>query len=439
MTPSQQTPNQLGLVEAAEAIRSGSLRPSELVDACLRRIAEREPIVGAWSYLDPDAARAAAVERDREAPRGALHGIPLGVKDIIDTVDMPTELGTPIYRGRRTQWDASSVALARRAGAIILGKTVTTAFAYFAPGKTTHPLNAAHTPGGSSSGSAAAVADCMVPAAFATQTAASIIRPASFCGVVGYKPSFGTFSPAGVRLCAESLDTLGTITRNVADARYLRCALLGEAFDRVGAAGRSRAGDHAGLRVGLCRTPWWSEADADSRAAVDRAAQRLAERGATVAEAVLPAGFAALADDQRLITAFEGARSYAYEYDAHRNELDPLFLELIGQGLAIDRVRYATARARTARAVGEFGNWIDRWDLLLTPAATGEAPKGLASTGDPVFGRLWTLLGVPSIALPGFTGANGLPVGVQLVAGPGDDARLLDWAQWIERVIASDG
>ena len=439
MTQSRQPPNQLGLVEAAERIRSGSLRPSELVDACLQRVAQREPIVGAWSYLDPDAARAAALERDREAPCGPLHGIPLGVKDIIDTVDMPTELGSPIYRGRRAQWDASSVALARRAGAIILGKTVTTAFAYFAPGKTANPRNPAYTPGGSSSGSAAAVADCMVPAAFATQTAASIIRPASFCGVVGYKPSFGTFSPAGVRLCAESLDTLGTITRSVADARYLRCALLGEAFEDGGAAGGSRAGDHARPRIGLCRTPWWSAADTDSQAAVDRAAQRLADRGATVAEAVLPAGFAALTDDQRLITAFEGARSYAYEYDAHRNELDSLLLDLIGQGITIDRVRYEAARARAARAVGEFGDWIERWDLLLTPAARGEAPRGLASTGDPVFGRLWTLLGVPSIALPGFTGANGLPIGVQLVAGVGDDARLLDWAEWVERVITSDG
>ena len=439
MKVAQRGPNELGLVEVAEAIRSGSLRPSELVDACLRRIAGREATVGAWAYVDADAARAAALERDREAPRGPLHGIPLGVKDIIDTVGMPTELGSPIYRGRQATWDAACVALSKRAGAIILGKTVTTAFAYFAPGKTANPRNAAHTPGGSSSGSAAAVADRMVPAAFATQTAASIIRPASFCGVVGYKPSFGTFSPAGVRLCAESLDTLGTITRNVADARYLRCALLGEAFEKGGAADDSRARDRARPRIGLCRTPWWSEADADSQAAVESAARRLADRGATVSEAVLPMGFAALADDQRTITAFEGARSYAYEYDAHRNELDPQLLELIGQGLAIDRARYMAARTQAARAAREFGDWIDRWDVLLTPAARGEAPKGLASTGDPVFGRLWTLLGVPSIALPGFTGANGLPIGVQLVAGAGDDMRLLDWAEWVERVIVSDG
>jgi Asp-tRNA(Asn)/Glu-tRNA(Gln) amidotransferase A subunit family amidase len=433
-TSRQRAPNELGLVEAAAAIRAGSLRASDLVDACLARIDQREAVVGAWACLDADAARTAARARDREAPRGLLHGVPLAVKDIIDTVGMSTECGSPIYRGRRAAWDASCVALARRAGAIILGKTVTTEFAYFAPGKTANPRNPAHTPGGSSSGSAAAVADWMVPAGFATQTAASIIRPASFCGVVGYKPSFGTFSLAGIKPFAESLDTLGTITRSVADAGYLRCALLGEDCPATVARVASSR------RIGVCRTPWWKEADADSQAAVESAAQRLAGAGAVVAEAMLPSWFATLAEVQRTVMAYEGARSHAFEYDAHRDELSPQLRELIDQGRAVGRARYLDARTQAARAAGEFADWIRGWDAVVAPAAKGAAPQGLASTGDPVFSRLWTLLGAPSIALPGFTGAHGLPVGVQLVAGVGGDEQLLACAEWAEGLVtAADG
>ena len=431
MKNSQPRPNELGLVEAAAAIRAGSLRSTDLVDACLERIDRRETVVGAWAYLDADAARAAARACDRKAPRGPLHGIPLAVKDIIDTVGMPTELGTSIYRGRRPAWDATCVALARRAGAIVLGKTVTTELAYFAPGKTANPRNPAHTPGGSSSGSAAAVADCMALAGFATQTAASIIRPASFCGVVGYKPSFGTFSLAGIKPFAESLDTLGTITRSVADARYLCCALLGTVYEMGGVR------DTLAPRVGLCRTSWWNDADADSQAAVETAAHRLAGAGAIVSEAVLPPWFATLADVQRTVMAYEGAQSYAYEYDAHRDELSQQLRELIGQGLAIERGRYLDARAQAARAAREFADWIRNWDIVLAPAATGEAPAGLASTGDPIFSRMWTLLGLPSITLPGFAGAHGLPIGVQLVAGAGQDEGLLALGEWVEARLAA--
>ncbi|MGE5090183.1 MAG: amidase [Candidatus Levyibacteriota bacterium] len=430
MTHPQSAPNELSLVEAAAAIRSGTLRSIDLVDACVERIAQREAVVGAWVHLDPEGARAAARARDREAARGPLHGIPLAVKDIIDTVGIPTELGSPIYRGRQAAWDASCVTLARRAGAIILGKTVTTELAYFAPGKTANPRNPGHTPGGSSSGSAAAVADFMVPAGFATQTAASIIRPASFCGVVGYKPSFGTFSLAGIKPFAESLDTLGMMTRSVADARHLRGALLGTA------SGDAAIGDTMAPRVGLCRTPWWNDADSDSQAAVEHAARRLAEAGAVVSEAVLPAWFATLADAHRTVMAYEGARSYAYEYDAHRDELSTQLRELIAEGLAIERGRYLEARMQAARAVGEFGNWIRDWDVVLAPAARGEAPAGLASTGDPLFSRMWTLLGVPSVTLPGYAGAQGLPIGVQLVAGVGADERLLACAEWAQSRIA---
>jgi Asp-tRNA(Asn)/Glu-tRNA(Gln) amidotransferase A subunit family amidase len=323
---------------------------------------------------------------------------------------MPTEFGSPIYRGRRTAWDAACVALARRAGAVILGKTVTTEFAYFAPGKTANPCNPEHTPGGSSSGSAAAVADRMVPAGFGTQTAASITRPASFCGVVGYKPSFGTFSLAGIKPFAESLDTLGTITRSAVDARYLRSVLLGDAFRRDPGVDPPR--------VGVCRTPWWGEADDDCRAAVEGAARALGSAGATTLDVVLPAWFAELAELQRSLMAYESARNYAYEYDAHRDALSPQLRALIEEGMRIARDRYEAACAEAARARDEFGAWFRGFDVLLAPSAKGEAPRGLAATGDPLFSRIWTLLRVPSVTVPGFTGAHGLPIGVQLLGAP---------------------
>jgi amidase len=289
--------NELGVIGAAQAIRAGKLRSIDIVEACVERIGLREDVVGAWTHLDAAAARAAANARDRERVSGLLHGIPLAVKDIIDTVDMPTEYGSPIYRGRRPTRDAACVARAKRAGAVILGKTVTTEFAYFAPGKTANPCNPAHTLGGSSSGTAAGVADRMVPAGFGTQTAASVTRPASFCGVVGYKPSFGSFDLTGIKPFADSFDTLGTITRNAADARYLRCALQGEAFEVLSA---MRA-----PRIGFCRTPWWSDADDDCRVAVEEAARRLGASCATVADVTLPASFLALADLHRSIIAYE--------------------------------------------------------------------------------------------------------------------------------------
>lgn len=419
----------LGLYAMADAVRQGRLRSVDLVQACLERIAEREPLVHAWAWLDPEAALARARELDRRPPSGPLHGVPIAVKDIIDTVDMPTECGSPIYRGRRPDWDASCVALARRSGALVLGKTVSTEFAYFAPGPTANPRNLLHTPGGSSSGSAAAVADGMVPAGFGTQTAASVTRPASFCGVVGYKASLGDFNLAGIKSFAPSFDSLGSLTRDVADAQWLRSALLGESLSLDNSVWSGAP------RIGLCRTPWWEQADTDCQRAIESAAQQLARGGAVISEAVLPPPFGQLAQHHKTIMAWEAARSLAFEYDTHKGQLSPQLRQLLDDGLAIERSVYLGVMDAMAAAKAIFEDWMHPWDVLLAPSAMGAAPAGLHATGDPLFSRMWTLLGVPSVTLPGATARNGLPVGVQLVCRFRDDEQLLAIARWAEPLL----
>ncbi len=424
-------PHTLGLFAAAQAIREGRLRAVDLVQSCLDRIGAREPQIHAWAWLDPAAALAAAQAVDRLPARGPLHGVPIAVKDIIDTVDMPTECGSPIYRGRRPGADASCVALARRAGALVLGKTVTTEFAYFAPGPTANPHRLQHTPGGSSSGSAAAVADCMVPAGFGTQTAASVTRPASFCGVTGYKSSLGEFSLAGIKPFAASFDSLGSLTRGVVDAQWLRWALLGEqhAIDA--------ACITAAPRVGLCHTPWWDQAAPDCQHALDSVARQLSTRGASVSAADLPAHFAGLDQVHKTIMAYEAARSLAFENDRHHDTLSPQMRRLLADGMAVERAQYLGALETGAAAQREFADWRSRWDVLLSPSAVGEAPAGLGATGDPLFSRMWTLLGVPTVTLPLGRGATGLPIGVQLIGGMRGDEHLLACARWVEDHVSA--
>jgi Asp-tRNA(Asn)/Glu-tRNA(Gln) amidotransferase A subunit family amidase len=411
-------PHELSAAAAAAAIRAGRLTSLELVDACLARIAEREPEVRAWQSLDADAARAAARRRDAEPPRGPLHGVPIGVKDIIDTADLPTGYGTPIYAGHRPQRDAACVALALRAGAVLLGKTVSTELAYFTPGPTRNPRRATHTPGGSSSGSAAAVADRMVALAFGTQTAGSITRPASFCGVVGYKPTFGALPMDGIKPFAPTLDTLGVLTRDVDDVALLRAALLGEAFVPFAQA-------RPLPRIGLCRTPWWSAADASTRDGIEACVARLARRGAPVTDVALPASCDSLVEVQRTVMAYEAARSLAVEHAQHRSRLGAPLVELLDTGARLSPDEHRRALAVAAQARRDVASLFVGCDVLLAPAAIGEAPAGLAATGDPLFARAWTLLGPPTVTLPAFTGPSGLPVGVQLIGAHGDDARLL--------------
>jgi Asp-tRNA(Asn)/Glu-tRNA(Gln) amidotransferase A subunit family amidase len=419
----------LGLFAMAEAVRQGQLRSVDLVEACLERIARREAQVHAWAWLDPAAALASARQRDQQPPAGPLHGVPIAVKDIMDTVDMPTGYGSPIYRGHHPAWDASCVALARRAGAVILGKTVSTEFAYFAPGPTANPRNLLHTPGGSSSGSAAAVADRMVPAGFGTQTAASVTRPASYCGVVGYKASLGGFNLAGIKAFAPSFDSLGTLTRDVHDAQWLRWALLGEA-----GSSDSRM-QFTAPRIGICRTPWWASADPDCQHAIESAAQALAAAGAQVAYLELPAHFDQLAGHHKTLMAYEAAHSLAFEFDNHNAALSLQLRQLIQDGMAVSREQYLATQRIAASARKQFVHWMDGWDALLAPSATGAAPLGLHATGDPLFSRIWTLLGLPSVTLPGASAANGLPIGVQLICEIGEDELLLATARWAEPFI----
>jgi amidase len=419
-------PNELTVVEAAARIAAGTLTAEALTRACLDRIGEREDAVGAWHFLDRDLALAQARALDGSPRRGPLHGIPVGVKDIIDTADMPTAYGSTLYAGHRPPWDASCVALARRAGAVILGKTVTTVFAYFDPGKTANPRNTDHTPGGSSSGSAAAVADDMVPLAFGTQTAGSVIRPASYCGIVGYKPTYGLLDRTGIKPLAPSLDTLGVMARAVGDAALFVAVLSG----RTGL--RPSPPPAAPPRIGLCRTHQWPQAEDEARAALEEAASRLSDAGADIREIELPEAFAGLADAHHMIMAHEASQAFAHERLRHESELTEKLRELLDAGSAISPEAYDTARTVAAGCRARLETVFGDRDALLCPSTPGEAPRGHASTGRPVFNSVWTLLGVPCITLPGFSGPRGLPVGVQLVGRVWDDARLLAAAAWAE-------
>jgi Asp-tRNA(Asn)/Glu-tRNA(Gln) amidotransferase A subunit family amidase len=421
--------NQASATEAARQIAAGELTSERLVRACLERIAERDADVGAWEHVDPEAALAEARARDTSPPLGPLHGVPVGVKDIIDTADMPTGYGSQIWSGHRPARDAACVALVRAAGGVVLGKTVTTELAYFTAGRTTNPHNLGHTPGGSSSGSAAAVADQMVPVTLGTQTAGSIIRPAAFCGVVGYKPSFGTISRGGVLPFAESLDTVGAFARGVADAALLASVAAGRPDLLVpGTPGPVP-------RVGVDRTAAWELLSAAGQLAVTDAARRLALAGADVSDAALPAWFAELPGAQATVMAFEAARSFAPELREHGARLSPRLRALLDEGASRNPSEYLEALGLAQAGRHELAALFERHDLLLTPSAPGTAPAGLETTGDPVFNRTWTLLGTPCVHLPTATD-RGLPIGVQLVGRPGDDGRVLAMAAWAERQLA---
>jgi Asp-tRNA(Asn)/Glu-tRNA(Gln) amidotransferase A subunit family amidase len=409
----------------AAQLRRREISASDVVEASLARIAEREPSIHAWATLDAEFARHQARALDAGPVRGPLHGLPIGVKDIIDTADLPTECGSPIDRGRRPQADAACVALARAVGAVVLGKTVTTEFAMYTPAATVNPRNGAHTPGGSSSGSAAAVADGMVPLAFGTQTAGSIVRPASYCGIVGYKPSFGLVPRAGVKLMAESLDTVGALARSVADAALLVGAI----------AGRPALLDVPSLatppRIGVCRTGDWPSVEPAAQTAFDRAAQALEAAGARVRAVDLPQRFAALGAAHAAIMSFEAARSLAHERRVHADRLSARLRAELDAGAAVPVERYDEAQRLALECRAQLAGAFADCDVLLAPSTTGEAPRGLDSTGSPIMNRVWTLLHAPCVSVPAGQGPNGLPLGVQVVGRGGEDARALAAAQWI--------
>jgi len=416
--------------EAARQIADRRLSAEALVKVCLDRIAARETVVGAWQLIDREWALAAARRRDAEPLRGPLHGIPIAVKDLIDTVDMPTGYGSPIYRDHRPAADASCVALARAAGAVVLGKTVTTEFAAFTPGKTANPRNPAHTPGGSSSGSAAAVADGMVPLAFGTQTAGSVIRPAAYCGCIGYKPSFGLINRAGVKPLADSLDTVGVLARTVEDAAFF----AGVLSERP--ALRNLTIPSQAPRFGLYRTPMWEEAEPATAAALDTAREALERAGAVVAELAIMPEHHGLAEAQDTIMRFEMAQALAYERIEHSAELSPRLAQMLDAGMTIGAEEYERALARAAEARAALAAFFGECDAVLVPAAPGEAPPGLGNTGNPIFNRMWTFLGVPCVTLPARWAENALPTGVQLVGRMRDDARLMACAAFLEQALA---
>lgn len=414
---------------AAKAIADGSLTAEALTIACLERIHAREPAVRAWTHLDAEAALAQARALDRQSGGGPLKGLPIAVKDLIDTGDMPTAYGSKLYAGHRPARDASCVALARSAGAVVMGKTVTTEFAYFDPGPTANPHNPLHTPGGSSSGSAAAVADGMVPLAFATQTAGSIIRPAAFCGCVGYKPTFGTLDVTGIRPFAVSLDTLGVLAADVADAAFLASVLAGRPALRVDGRELTRP------RIGLCRTPEWPAAEPAMQSRLIETAQRLSRAGCVVTDVMLPVPFDRLGQAQWVVMAYEAARSTHAEMRSAPAGVSPKMRALAEAGVALAAEDYDGAKMVAVTALAALTEAMAGVDLLLTPAAPGEAPAGLTATGDPLFNRGWTMLGVPCVALPCGFGPQGLPLAVQLIGGRGDDSRLLAAAAWVERAL----
>ena len=424
----------LSATEAARRIAAGELTAEELTRALLERIASRESVVGAFEYLEPEQALASARAVGRGAGSGPLRGVPIGAKDIMDTADMPTQYGSPIYRGYRPKADAAVVALARAAGAIVLGKTVTTEFATFQPGRTTNPRAVGHTPGGSSSGSAAAVADGMLPLALGTQTAGSVIRPAAFCGIVGYKPTFGWIPRAGTKAISESLDAIGVLARSVADAALFAGALAG----RPGLLEAAVAGsaDHGVIELGLCRTHQWHFAAPETVALFERLPQALARGGVATVTLDAPEAHRALYDAQIAIMGFEAARSLAWELTTHADDLSEKLRDLLAAGSAVSPDVYDRARAMTREAQAALPAFFDGYDAVIVPSAVGEAPMGLGNTGDPAFSRVWTLLGVPCITLLAGVGPGGLPLGIQLVGRFGDDARLLAAAARVERALA---
>src|SRR5436190_3798657 len=423
-------PNQLSAAAAVAQLSSGDLTVEALTRACLERAEERKS-VKAWAWLDPEHALAQARAADRAARPGLLAGLPIGIKDIIDIVDMPTEHGSPIYRGNRPFADAACVALLRMAGAVILGKTVTTEFANRFPGATVNPHNPSHTPGGSSSGSAAAVADFQVPVALGTQTGGSVIRPSAFCGTVGYKPSFGEFSRSGIKLQCHNLDTLGVLCRTVEDLALMRAVLTASPHRRI----------DRGIgapRIGICRTPAWNAADSATQALIEQSAARLAAAGASVHEVSFVPEFANILEHHRRIFNYEAARNYAYEYEEHHDQVSQVLRDTVltpGRELPLDA--YVEA-IETAEAFRHHLDDIFRGvDVLLTPSAAGEAPEGLGSTGDPSFNSIWTLGWTPCVTLPAGTGPKGLPLGIQLVGPRFADDALLDLAAWTGPRLAS--
>ncbi|VCU68468.1 Glutamyl-tRNA(Gln) amidotransferase subunit A [Pigmentiphaga humi] len=419
-----QAPNFLSALSALQAIEDGSLSSEALVRACLERIAERDAAVQAFAHLDPDRAIRLAQEIDKGRGGGALRGLPFAAKDILDSADLPTAYGSSIYAGHRPGADAACIAMAREAGAVLLGKTATCEFATLTPCATRHPLDPSRTPGGSSSGSAAAVADGMVPVAFGSQTGASIIRPAAYCGVVGYKPSYGLINSSGLKHVSPSLDTIGVFTRTVADARYV---VFGAAPEPA---------LHA-PRIAVCESGQWDSARPETVEALRAFTRGLERGGARVSTRRLPANLEAAAAMQIRLSAFEARHSLAHERMRYPDRLSPRLRERVDLEAGMSMAEYADLRRSMQAAQRDAENLFDDADVLLYPAADGEAEVGM-ETGSPRFGALWTFLHLPALSIPIGRGPAGLPLGAQLIGAPGRDLELLAAARFAEGLAIRD-
>ncbi len=444
MDPSQL--NWLSATDAARAIREGAFNAEQLMQACLARVREAEPQVQAWTFLDEEHALSQARARDLDRAEGRsigpLHGIPVAIKDIMDTCDMPTEDGTVLHAGRTPARDARVVAMLRAAGAVIMGKTVTTECATYAPGKPRNPHNPEHTPGGSSSGSAAAVAAGMAPLALGSQTNGSVIRPAAFCGVYGFKPTHGLFPRTGVLKLSRTLDHVGGFARSLEDLALLAEMLVGWDADdpdtrpRAGIPFRETTAQEPPLPplFAFVKPPVWERADADTRDAFAELTGQIKDR---LVEIELPPTTAEALEWHRTIMEAEMAANLDREYERGRDRLSESLRAQLARGREIRALDYQRAVARIPLLNAGFDEMFERCDAFITPAAAGTAPKGLESTGDPSFCTLWTLCGMPAVNLPLMRGSNGLPLGVQLVGARGSDARLLRTARWLVSRLAT--
>jgi Asp-tRNA(Asn)/Glu-tRNA(Gln) amidotransferase A subunit family amidase len=420
-------PADLSATEAARRIDAGSLRPEALLEACLDRIAEREDTVRAFVHLDPALARRTA----SQPLSGVLAGLPVGVKDVLDTADQPSQYGSPIWQGYQPRADAYAVAATRRAGGIVLGKTVTTEFATRQPGPTTNPHDPKRTPGGSSSGSAAGVGAGFFPLAFGTQTAGSILRPAAYCGITGFKPTHGLIHRAGMKVMSESLDTIGVFGRAAAD-----CALFATALTGLDLGDPQRA-TGAAPRIAFCLGAGADALSDDTKALLDDVAAACAKAGAKVTRIDLPAALHAAQEAHPMMMHGESAQSLAWERANHRQQISEVLNDRLEWAEAQPASDLVAARVTIAQARDAFRDLMADYDILLTASAPGEAPEGIAWTGDPICNALWTALQGPCISIPAGTGKAGMPLGVQLVAPYGADRALLGWAGWVEAVVGS--
>jgi Asp-tRNA(Asn)/Glu-tRNA(Gln) amidotransferase A subunit family amidase len=416
----------LSALDLARRIEAGELTPRAVIDLCAAAIAAREQDVRAFVTLDLDAARRAAA--DPKLASTPLRGLPVGFKDIFDTADFPTQYGSPIYSGFRPRADAAAVALTRRAGGIVIGKTVTTEFATMVPPVTRNPHNLAHTPGGSSSGSCAAVAAGMLPIAFGTQTAGSVIRPAAFCGIAGFKPSYRLIPMAGIKDVAWHLDTAGVFGAGVADVAFVTAAVTGRDL-------RVDRSTPAAPRIALVRSHLWPQASAAMQQALESTARSAAAAGANVVDVTLPPILEEAYAAQFIIQDYETFRARTFEYDRHRDQLGKELRESLDGAASITADSYDAARRTSRRARQALADVMAEHDVILTPSAPGAAPQNLATTGNPMFNRLWTLMGTPCVNVPGLNEGD-MPLGIQIVGRFGRDRAALEAALFMERAIA---